>query len=323
MHLLDKPKAVLVVDETVVEDAHGLVHPQAHEHALGLHLALLDQTAAEYDAREVAQVEYVVGLCGRGQQIGGGLLVNVERGLDDVVADGEVVGGVLLLLEVGADEGGEDARHRLVVELVDGDEIEVAREASRDRIAAAARRSHGRDELNVLEDEAARVLAIVPVAVVHVHAEELDGRLSAVLLALRHVHVVHEEDRLAHHGRTEDALAPLVQARHEYVLHLVGARLRREVDEKGHVLVLGQTVHQIVLNVGALARARRTDEQHRSLVAHAVLEYVRVAHRVHGGHDHRADVARLLGALVARCRRAQQVVPVAPLAAVFHLHVCT
>ena len=50
--------AVLVVRESVVEDAVGLVHPEADElFALGAHALRWHQQAAEHHAREVAQVE--------------------------------------------------------------------------------------------------------------------------------------------------------------------------------------------------------------------------------------------------------------------------
>ena len=53
--------AVLVVRESVVEDAVGLVHPEADElDALGAHALRRHQQAAEHHAREVAQVEDVV-----------------------------------------------------------------------------------------------------------------------------------------------------------------------------------------------------------------------------------------------------------------------
>ncbi len=149
----------------------------------------------------------------------------------------------------------ENTRHSLVTELINRNEVIMTNKAWRHGIASTTRRSHGRDQLNVLELEAARVLLVVPVAVVDVHAEELNRRLSAVFLHLRHVHVIHKEHCLFHHGRAEHALSSLVQTRHEYLLDLVGGCLRREVYKEGHVFLFGEVVHEVVLDVGGLSCA--------------------------------------------------------------------
>ena len=53
---------------------------------------------------------------------------------------------------------------------------------------------------------------------VDVLSKQLDGRLCAVHLLLRHVEVVHKDDGALAHLRTIHALPALVQARHDDVL---------------------------------------------------------------------------------------------------------
>jgi len=148
-------------------------------------------------------------------------------------------------------DSGEDTSHGLITKLIDRDKVEMARKSRRDGIPATAWRSHRCHELNVLQKERGGVLLIVPVAVVNVHAKQLNGRLCTILLHLRHIHVIHKEHSLFHHRRAEHSLPSLVQPRHEDLLHLVGRCLGTEVDEEGHVLLFAERIHQVVLNVGA------------------------------------------------------------------------
>ena len=67
--------------------------------------------------------------------------------------------------QVPAEDGAVDGRHLAFVELVDGDGVEVAQEARRDGVAAAARRSHRRHQLHVGQVDRRRVLQVVPVQV--------------------------------------------------------------------------------------------------------------------------------------------------------------
>lgn len=61
---------------------------------------------------------------------------------------------------------------------------------------------------------------------VHELADELDGGLGPVLLALRHVEVVDEDDELAADGGPVDPLPPTVELGEDQVLGLVGGGLR-------------------------------------------------------------------------------------------------
>eukprot|EP00955_Chlamydomonas_euryale_P019483 207542-Chlamydomonas_euryale.AAC.1 len=86
--LADEPRAVLVVDETVVEDAEHLVRPQplVQRRRLGRlrgQLAGWQHHDALHDTCEVAQVEHVVRLGRRRQQFGHSLRVDLERRRDE------------------------------------------------------------------------------------------------------------------------------------------------------------------------------------------------------------------------------------------------
>ena len=162
----------------------------------------------------------------------------------------------------------------------------MTQHARRDGVAPAARRAHRRGELHVRQLSHGELAAVVPAAVVHPLAQELDGRLRAVLLELGHVEVVDKHHGALADGRAEDALAPLVQLGVDDVLHGVGAGLRGEgaLD---------------VLELGLVARVQRLS-MYTVLpvpvgppnstcfpVVHEQVEQKSVAHRVdvHGDDD--------------------------------------
>ena len=63
---------------------------------------------------------------------------------------------------VDGEQRREDAAHGGLGEGVDGDDVEVPDEARRDLLATAARRAHGAQELNVLQQDLGAVLTVVP-----------------------------------------------------------------------------------------------------------------------------------------------------------------
>ena len=77
----EDPVAIFVVHQSVVEDAHRLVHPQAvvfaHAAEPGLDALRFLQGETLDDAGDVAEVEGVVRLRRRGEQLGDGLVVHV------------------------------------------------------------------------------------------------------------------------------------------------------------------------------------------------------------------------------------------------------
>ncbi len=70
-------------------------------------------------------------------------------------------------------DGGVDAHVGLVVKLGDADEVEVADEAGRDGVAAAAGRAHRRHELDVVDLAEGVVRAIVPATCVGAEGADL------------------------------------------------------------------------------------------------------------------------------------------------------
>ncbi len=64
--------------------------------------------------------------------------------------------------------------HGLVIELIDGDDVEVAQETRRDRIAATTRGSHGSEELDINQRQLACILLVIPKPCI-LHPNMLDG----------------------------------------------------------------------------------------------------------------------------------------------------
>ncbi len=86
----------------------------------------------------------------------------------------------------------------------------MAQVAVGDGVAAAAGRTHGRHKVHIHQPPQRQLLPVVPAAMVHELAQQLDGRLRAVLLHLRHVQVVHEDDHVLALRRAVHATPPLV-----------------------------------------------------------------------------------------------------------------
>ena len=167
------------------------------------------------------------------------------------------------------------------------------------------------------------VLEIVPAALVEHLAKNLDGRLRSVLLNLRHVQIIDEDDDFLAVASTEHAGSPLVKFAINYVLNLVAMGLGRETNLDGDVLgsfqSLVQLVHEHVLDVGRLACAGRANEQCWNLVDDAELLDVTVSLRVHRRYD---DVLHLgIFAEVVDVFLVNIVHPVLPLVLLFVVNV--
>ena len=86
----------------------------------------------------------------------------LQRGGHYLVADGEVLRGEVVVLQVEGDHVGEDAHHGVVAEGVDAADVEVAQEAGRHGVPPAPGGPHGRDDLQVHQRDGGGVLQVVP-----------------------------------------------------------------------------------------------------------------------------------------------------------------
>mmetsp|Transcript_31441 Transcript_31441/g.79872 ORF Transcript_31441/g.79872 Transcript_31441/m.79872 type:complete len:584 (-) Transcript_31441:2844-4595(-) len=264
-HKLDEPVTVLVVGEAVVKDAHHLVHPQAAGRGAFGHGLGVGHEEPEDDPAKVAEVEQVVRLGGRRQQVGERRVVHFEGALDDGLAQALDGPGSALLLKLEAHDGVKDARHGLSVKLRDRDDIEPAEEARSDKGAAAAGGPHGAHVHHVHDVAEGLLLEVIPAIVVHILPEDLDGGLCAVLLLGGHVQVVDKDHSLLTHWGPVDALAALVHGGVDDVLRLIGARGGAE----GHLLWLERVRHalaELLVHYDRLASARGPAAQHRVAV---------------------------------------------------------
>ena len=110
-----------------------------------------------------------------------------------------------------------------------------------DHILTSSGRSHSCNKCEI--SNLAEVLLVaenfIPALVVHPLTEELDGRLSTVLLFLGHVEVIDKDDSILAEFGTPDTLTAPIHAAIDDVLGLVGGGLGREGEAKeGPVLVL-------------------------------------------------------------------------------------
>jgi len=144
-------------------------------------------------------------------------------------------------------------------------------------------------------------------------SQQLDGRLSSVGFPYRHVQIVDKHDHLLADRRPENALAPLVQFRHDDVLRLVGRSLSGKVQGVRPIDVLVEPVKQKVDRVRALSGSGRADEQKRFLVRDKHLHEVAVAN----GGDRWDDYLVVPGVLRYRRHVRQVFRPPNPLSAVF------
>ena len=77
-------------------------------------------------------------------------------------------------------------------------------------------------------------LPVIPVAIIKPLSEQLNWRLSPVLLLLGHIKIINEQNTLLADRGTEQSFPPLVQFGENYVLCLIGRSLGRKTDEVRH-----------------------------------------------------------------------------------------
>ena len=305
-HEIEEPHAIVVIHESIVEDAQGLVAPEANN---GRKILRRSRNHGDTlpNLAQVAHVVRVVALGRRREKFLADGVVNFQRRLDQVGRLGHNLEREVSATTPPVHDGAVDPREGSVVELAHRDEVEVAKKPRGDWVSAAARRTHRRRELHVDELSHRELGPIVPSLVIHKLTEELDGRLRAVLLQLGHVQIVDEDDRALANRWPEDTLTALIELRVDDVLNLVGARLRRE--RALHVLKLGLILLvQGLFDVHRLTRARRAAEQHVFPVGDQQIEEEPVPDRVDGGDD---DVLKL--ELLAHRRDVNRLEPISPL----------
>mmetsp|Transcript_3151 Transcript_3151/g.13663 ORF Transcript_3151/g.13663 Transcript_3151/m.13663 type:complete len:966 (+) Transcript_3151:6936-9833(+) len=284
-----EPLPVLVVHHPVLEDPQVLVHPQAVQliPVLGDHARVSAEQALEHPG-EISQVERVVRLGGRREQISSHRVVDVNGGFAYWQREG---GDVLveLLREVRFENGVEDSDGGLVGHVGEAEEVEVPEHPVAHRVATTARRAHATHDDHVLQGpERARGMALVPAAVVHPLPQKFDGRLGEILLAHRHVKIVNEDRVLLTHRRPEHALSPLVHLRVEEVLRLISRRARAERHEHRDVQVR-HVVVELVHDVQGLAGAGVAHAEHVLVVQEQLVDDVCVPHRIRRGHDNGSE----------------------------------
>mmetsp|Transcript_23983 Transcript_23983/g.77932 ORF Transcript_23983/g.77932 Transcript_23983/m.77932 type:complete len:340 (-) Transcript_23983:1609-2628(-) len=293
LDVLQKPVPVRVIHETVVKDAHRLVNPQPHvlsspAKASGQTLRLLEHHPLN-DARGVAQVESVVALRRRRQELVDRGAVDVERRLHDWHFELNDLLRETVQLHIPPENGGEDALERVRVKVDDADGVEVPHVSSGDGVAPAPGRPAGAHELHI-HHLAELVLAVVPPAVVHVLPKQLDRGLRAIHFQGWHVEIVNHDDlRLARRGSV-DALAALVEFRVDEVLSHVGRGARGEGDKVWREM-LRQAAHEMLGDVRRLAGTRRPDEQAGLVVLDELVEQEGVALCVDRRDDDLAELS--------------------------------
>ena len=171
------------------------------------------------DLGNVPQVEQVVNLGGRGQELVHHRVVDVHGGLGHDVA--ERLELVVELLELAVDHGAEYAIDLVLLWEGHVDQVEARLQTLRDDGASSAGRSHGGHEQHVLDVLGRLLLAVVPEAEVEPQADELERRLRAVHVLGGHVEVVHEVEHAFAAKRHVHALGALLHTRLDDLLHVV------------------------------------------------------------------------------------------------------
>mmetsp|Transcript_24992 Transcript_24992/g.71841 ORF Transcript_24992/g.71841 Transcript_24992/m.71841 type:complete len:543 (-) Transcript_24992:316-1944(-) len=255
LDLRPHPREIALVGQAIPKDPLDLVAP-ASGHRQGV-IRLLGAEAAQAQEHlpNVPQVEQVVRLRRRGQQVFQGLLEHRDRrgdharkqSLDLFVERRE---------EVRAD-GLEDMGDRRLRQVRVRCCAVVALQSLGDEGATASRRSHGRHHDDVHDVELHELLAIEPPAVIMPLPDELDGRLRPIVLLQGHVQVVDEQQAALAERRPIGALSPFVHLAIDDVLRLVGACLCAERNGDRHELVLVEVLHQLLLDDHRLPCARQ------------------------------------------------------------------
>mmetsp|Transcript_2862 Transcript_2862/g.10101 ORF Transcript_2862/g.10101 Transcript_2862/m.10101 type:complete len:413 (-) Transcript_2862:1489-2727(-) len=305
-HLAQEEVLVLLADQAVVEDAHALVAPQAHERRGTGVLVWRREQQALADAAQVAQVEDVVEAARRWWQFLEHVLVHLKRHLHDVLR-----GALHLVPEV--------AHMALKDRLVDRDQGLLARELDLEHVEErdetrvhvlprTARRAHGAQEVHILDVLPVEVLAaVVEALAIDEHLEQRNGLLRAVQVCLGHVQVVDEYQELLAHRRSKGVLGALLHRVLHPALHVDGGGAAGEVHVE-HGEAGRFQVAEVLGHRHSLGRAALANKQDGVARLHDSVQQPRGAHRVHRGHED-AGKAPVGGSLVSRHHAAPRAPP--------------
>ena len=100
------------------------------------------------DTSEVSEIEEIVGFCWSGEQVVHSTLIHCRSCRNNRIPNSHHL-VIESLAEVPVNDPAKDEGHGAVVELVDGNGVEVAKETWGDWVATASRWTHGCDEQGI------------------------------------------------------------------------------------------------------------------------------------------------------------------------------
>ena len=148
-YLLMEPRPVLIINQSVIVHAIDFMDPESNEGTLVLNTGRLDQQDTQHHTGKVSQVEGVVRFGRGGKEVLHGLLVHLHCGSYYHGTTGKIFGRKVLLLQVIGEYCREYPGHRLIIKLIDGNDIKVSEEPGGDWVTPTPWRTHGTHELNI------------------------------------------------------------------------------------------------------------------------------------------------------------------------------
>mmetsp|Transcript_74186 Transcript_74186/g.176863 ORF Transcript_74186/g.176863 Transcript_74186/m.176863 type:complete len:367 (-) Transcript_74186:3375-4475(-) len=238
----------------------------------------LDHEKSLEHLRHISQVEGVVRSRWGWQKLVATLVVHLDRALDRRV--GQALNLTFEALQESGNNGSEDCGHRLLTGGRHAKHLGMPGEPRRHCIAAAAWRCRAQQQGSVLDVLPLVLLPVKEAPLILELPQQLDGRLGAVLLYQRHVHIIDEDHHRLVHWRTQQRLAFPLQLALDIDLRLVSLGLGAEGHEDRHhgsdlLHLLEQRGH-----VHALPHARVAGEEDRVLGGHHAVHDVGEAHGV-------------------------------------------
>ena len=187
--------SVLLGDQPITEDSECFIPPQPDEGLDGVEV--IDGGPAEslVNATEIAQIENVVEFDWSSRQLLFDGLKQLQRHLRDLLR--QLV--ELLVVEfrnVVRQDGGVDFVLHFRARKQNIEDRKKREESRVHSVGPSSRRKHRPTELSVLDVALIPLRSLVNVALFDEETQEGNGLLGSVLIDLRHVHVVDENDEL-------------------------------------------------------------------------------------------------------------------------------